>query len=199
MRKNISSVKTKQRMAKALESLLSTKSIEKITVSDITDICEMNRQTFYYHFHDIYDLTKWLFAGYAEKYVGPDADHENWHEAFLATARFIKQKKKMLISIVRSAGNYFLTDFIASSVKPYVKEHVLNKTEKKNVPERYTEFLSDFYTVSISGLLIEWIATDADVTTSPEELLNLLNITVEGNTEAAVSRYMASSDQDVKK
>ena len=52
---------TKQAMYHALKKLITTKSINKITIKDITDTCGLNRQTFYYHFKDIYDLLEWSF------------------------------------------------------------------------------------------------------------------------------------------
>lgn len=191
MRENISSVKTKQRMAKALESLLNTKPIEKITVSDITYICDMNRQTFYYHFRDIYDLTKWMFTGFAEKIIGSKIEDGNWHEVFLTTARFMKQKKKVLTGIVGSVGHNYVSEFIINTIKPYINIHILSKAQGKDVPERYTDFLSSYYTVSFSGLLIEWLITDSDLTTSPEELLQLLTITIDGSVETAIARYLS--------
>ena len=50
---------TKQQFSEALDRLLERKSLDRITVSDITDECGLNRQTFYYHFHDIYELIEW--------------------------------------------------------------------------------------------------------------------------------------------
>ena len=51
----------KHDLAEALCQLLETKTLEKITVKDIVARCGVNRQTFYYHFQDIYDLLdKWL-------------------------------------------------------------------------------------------------------------------------------------------
>ena len=50
------SVQTEKALAESLKKLLAKKTLEKITVKDITDDCGVNRQTFYYHFHDVYDL-----------------------------------------------------------------------------------------------------------------------------------------------
>ena len=50
---------TKRAMEAALKKLLLEKPLTKITVSDITEECGMNRMTFYYHFKDIYDLVEW--------------------------------------------------------------------------------------------------------------------------------------------
>ena len=51
---------TKQAIAEALRNLLNQRSIEKITVKDIVEECGVNRQTFYYHFYDVYDLMEWM-------------------------------------------------------------------------------------------------------------------------------------------
>ena len=47
---------TKIAMAQSLKRMLLIKDLDKITISDITNDCGINRQTFYYHFKDIYDL-----------------------------------------------------------------------------------------------------------------------------------------------
>ena len=52
----MSKATTKFAIAFAFKELLLEKSIDKITINDITEKCGINRQTFYYHFHDIYEL-----------------------------------------------------------------------------------------------------------------------------------------------
>ena len=144
MRKNISSQRTKQRMANALEKLLEKKPLEKITVSDVTDLCEINRQTFYYHFHDIYDLTKWLILSYTEKDIGANIKNNNWHEAFLATAHFLKKKKNIFLGIVSSVGNFYVTNFLVDMIRPYISKFIAENAKKiEQVDDRYTEFLAD--------------------------------------------------------
>ena len=50
---------TKRALEASLKSLLLQKPLSKITVTDITEDCGINRMTFYYHFKDIYDLVEW--------------------------------------------------------------------------------------------------------------------------------------------
>lgn len=40
---------------------MKTKPLSKITVSELIRDCRINRNTFYYHFNDIYDLLHWMF------------------------------------------------------------------------------------------------------------------------------------------
>ncbi len=52
---------TKRKIADDLKKLMSEKSVRKITVQDIMDCKDMKRQSFYYHFQDIYDVIAWIY------------------------------------------------------------------------------------------------------------------------------------------
>ena len=54
-------MKTEQKLALKLKELMSNEPLDQITVSRLTKVCGVNRQTFYYHFRDIYDLLTWIF------------------------------------------------------------------------------------------------------------------------------------------
>ena len=53
---------TKKALAESLKALGAKKIFDKITVADITDYCGVNRQTFYYHFNDKYELLGWIYT-----------------------------------------------------------------------------------------------------------------------------------------
>ena len=48
--------RTKRQIKKALINLLSKKALSRITVSEITELADIGRGTFYTHYQDIYDL-----------------------------------------------------------------------------------------------------------------------------------------------
>lgn len=48
--------RTKQALATALKAALKHKKLSKITVSELAEVCRVNRKTFYYHFQDVYAL-----------------------------------------------------------------------------------------------------------------------------------------------
>ena len=49
---------TKRALVASLKDLLAEKPLDKITVTDLTEHCGVNRMTFYVHFKDIYDLVE---------------------------------------------------------------------------------------------------------------------------------------------
>ena len=71
---------TKQKIARALRQLMSERPLSKITVQDLMEGAQMKRQSFYYHFQDIYDVLGWI----CEKQLGqplreePELDFEEW-------------------------------------------------------------------------------------------------------------------------
>ena len=47
---------TKEKIAEAVEQMMLTKPVSKITVQSVMEQAQMKRQTFYYHYQDIYAL-----------------------------------------------------------------------------------------------------------------------------------------------
>ena len=51
---------TKQKIASTMHEMMSRKPFEKITVKNLMDVSNMNRQSFYYHFRDTRDVLSWI-------------------------------------------------------------------------------------------------------------------------------------------
>lgn len=49
----------KARIADTLNELLEHKELDKITVKELVDACNISRQSFYYHFQDIMEVVEW--------------------------------------------------------------------------------------------------------------------------------------------
>lgn len=74
---------TRQAIMYSLLKLLQEKSIDKITVKDICELCEINRNTFYYYYSDIYQVLEELLKFETEKSLKEDQKYESFYEDFL--------------------------------------------------------------------------------------------------------------------
>ena len=74
---------TKRALEQSLKNLLLKKPLNKITISDITEDCGINRMTFYYHFQDIYDLVEWSCLEDARKALAEKKTHATWQQGFI--------------------------------------------------------------------------------------------------------------------
>ena len=62
----------------AMTELMKTESFQKISISDICDLCHMNRKSLYYHFKDKYDLVNWIFDNEFIAAVQRERDKDAW-------------------------------------------------------------------------------------------------------------------------
>ena len=52
-------INTKAIIADTLHTMMQRKNIDKITVTELVEACNISRQTFYYHFQDILEVVEW--------------------------------------------------------------------------------------------------------------------------------------------
>jgi probable dihydroxyacetone kinase regulator len=51
---------TKRKIADCVKQLMRRQDISRITIQDVMEATGMSRQSFYYHFKDIYDVLEWI-------------------------------------------------------------------------------------------------------------------------------------------
>ena len=83
---------TKRKIADGLQEMLHVKPLRKITVQDIMDCKDMKRQSFYYHFQDIYGVIEWIFHEDFVKQVAYDED-EAFEDWIRKVVRIIKENR----------------------------------------------------------------------------------------------------------
>lgn len=172
---------TKKALAMTLKELLKEKRLSKITVADITEKCGINRQTFYYHFQDIYDLVNWICIHDAEDVLKSRPTYGTWQEAFLAVFELIKKDKAFIDNIYHSISLGSLQEYLYQLVYPPIKDVVTEKAKEYSAREGDIEFIANFYKYAFVGLLLEWIKNDmrGDEKKLVERVSDLLQGTIE--------------------
>ncbi len=83
----------KQQITDALLQLLDKKSLEKITVRELAELCGISRQTFYYHFGDVFDVVDWWSRQSAEQmHCGPHGPASNFRRCRFLTGQKAAEK-----------------------------------------------------------------------------------------------------------
>lgn len=93
---------TKKALASSLKKLLAVKPLSKITVVDLVNDCEVNRQTFYYHFQDINDLLEWFIMNEATSALGESKTYNTWQQGFVKILQYARENKAIVINISNS-------------------------------------------------------------------------------------------------
>ena len=178
---------TKQAMYHALKKLITTKSINAITIKDITDTCGLNRQTFYYHFKDIYDLLEWSFQEefrFIDSYL--QKPEYTWEEIFAGSVKYISQNKYICQCIVCGLARDQLILSLHNSIYEIVRKIILHSLPQNQIPEKYLDFTARFYTYALSNYLFDWVKNG--MLETPEEVIDnfifVVNHSLNGKTEA---------------
>ena len=69
-------MKTEHALALGLKKMMSHQPIDSISVLELSNKCGVSRKTFYYHYHDIYDLLTQIFL---EEKIQGASSAENFH------------------------------------------------------------------------------------------------------------------------
>ncbi len=149
-------LQTKQALAASLKKFMRQKSLSKITVTEIITDCNVNRKTFYYHFEDIYALLKWMLEQEAIEVVKNYDLLLDYEDAVRFVVGYIKENEHILNCAYDSMGRdelkrFFCNDFVSLS------RQVIVEAERQSglaVTEEFKDFLCDFITEAIAGLLV---------------------------------------------
>ena len=177
---------TKIAMAQALKKLLIVKDLDKITINDISNECGINRQKFYYHFRDIYDLLEWIFANEVVEKIEKETTIYNWQEQFMYVLNYMLNNKLFIIKVYYSLSRKFLLDFLFKQYNTIFIEIVDDLSKEYNITQENKKFIADFYKYGFAGVIENWIINN--MKENPQNIINKLNIMISGSFENAIKK-----------
>lgn len=71
------------------------KPLEKISIQEVMEKAQLNRQTFYYHFEDIYDLLKWTLEREAIELLDDYKDESLWQEGYRDILLYLEKIERL--------------------------------------------------------------------------------------------------------
>lgn len=138
--------------------LLEGESLDKITVRDIVEECEINRNTFYYHYSDIYDLLDDVFRVETEKFMSEDVDENTtFGEEYERAARFVLKYKKAILHIYDSKKRDVLQNYLETLAFSFISRFVKKEADGYGLPDEDIDYITGFYTHAIVGNTLGWI------------------------------------------
>lgn len=178
---------TKFAIAQSFKNLAVDNHLNKITIKDITDDCSINRQTFYYHFHDIYDLVEWIYTIEASKVIGEKKTYNTWQQGFLHIFSYVFDNKNFVLRTFHSINREILNQSLYDATYDLLIDVINEKSQSYTVKEEEKSFIANFYKYGFVGLMIDWI--NGGMKESPNTIIDRLNILISGDIEKALSRF----------
>ena len=178
---------TKRALEQSLKNLLLKKPLTKITVSDITDDCGINRMTFYYHFKDIYDLVEWSCLEDAKRALDEKKTYDTWQQGLLQIFKAVQENKSFILNVYPGVHR----EQVEKYLQPLVDQLLLNVINEEaagiTVRDEDKQFIAQVYSYMFIGLMLDWIKDD--MREDPQQIVEKLSKLIKGSVSVALSRF----------
>jgi Transcriptional regulator len=178
---------TKKALAASLKKLLEDRPLDQITVVDIAEDCEVNRQTFYYHFRDIFDLIEWIYTSEATKALDGKKTYDSWQQGFLQIFEYALDNRTFVLKTYHSISLDHLRQYLYRETYHLLIGVVEEKSAGLGVREDDKEFIANFYKYGFVGLMLDWIGNG--MMERPEAIVDHLSTLIEGDFSTALERF----------
>ena len=165
---------TKHALAAALKTLMAQKPLDKITINDITGLCGIRRQNFYYHFSDVYDLVRWMFDEEAVSLLRRHDGTLLWQDGLLQLFQYLEENRAVCCCALKSLGRDSIKRFFQDDIYAIIHRTIEQISAEIGVPDKNTgkvdtDLLTRFYVIALAGVVESWLLGEIERT--PEELI----------------------------
>jgi probable dihydroxyacetone kinase regulator len=180
----------KAAIIETFKQLLNKKCMDKITVKEICEHCDLNRQTFYYHFTDIMDIFKFILYEELSAEIAQNRTFETWEGGFLATMKYLEKNSKMILHVYNSSYCSEVTTFFVDISNRLLVDVVEECVEKMGVKlkDKDQNFIVNFYRHVFNGLMMDWVREGMEE--EPEIILKKLLIMIQGSIPRSVDAFV---------
>lgn len=178
---------TKNALLAAFGELLEKKPFNKITVNDITELCGVNRMTFYYHFQDIYELMIW---GLETRVLNVDKScttYEHWQEGYVKIFRFALERQTYITKIFQTMKQENLDHHLQRIVQDLVNAVINDRLQGKIMDEEDRAFTARICANMLISTMVDWI--NRGMKESPEQIVRRLGCLMNGMIDKAASGF----------
>lgn len=183
---------TEMAIIDAFNSLLEQYPLDRITVRDITAQCGISRNTFYYHYGDIYALLEASLRQDVKTLRELRREGDSWYEDLRQMFSYISENRQRVYHIYNSVNHKVLLQYISQMMEELFLGYVREAAGELPVLEEDLRFISFSYQSMFMGMLLNWLGQGMKC--DPSEFLDRARILLSGNTRRLLERSLESSE-----
>lgn len=148
---------TKQAIMETFLRLLDEQPLEKITVQEIITECQISRNTFYYHFGDIYALLGAILQRDISRLRERRRAGASWDENLRRVIAYILDNRRRVRHIYRSPSHDLLEQHLRQATQDLFSEYVRDAARGLPVSDEDIRTVVYFYQSMFAGAALEWM------------------------------------------
>ena len=148
---------TKTAIMDAFTRLLAQTPMDQITVQAITAECGVSRNTFYYHFGDVYALLKAVLQRDMDGLLAQRRPGEHAREGLRRLFDYVSARPRMVQHIYSAMGHAALEEYLMETTHDLFMAYLRDAAEGLRPSEEDMEFLCYSYQFMLLGILLGWV------------------------------------------
>ena len=162
---------TKDLLAESLKDLAQVKSVDKITVKELTRNCGLTAPTFYNHFRDKYELMAWIYNQRVETSLKNLGNGDSFEDVICKWMEIVREDEKFYMNLLKNAVGqnsfrYATNDHAIKLIVEWIKaRHGMNELPLEVC------FCLKFFMRGVSELVNDWCLGQSEST--PREMAKL--------------------------
>jgi len=150
---------TKKAIKDTFIQLLNDRPLSQITVKDIVEKCGINRNSFYYHFHDIPSLIEEIVTEEADRIITEYQTLDSLEMGFNAAIDFAKKHRRAILHIFKSVNRDIFEQYLWKVCDYVVVSFCKTVFAEQPISEDDRDIIIQFYKAQCFGMVIDWLRT----------------------------------------
>lgn len=178
--------RTKYELDGALKKLLRQKPLDQIRVRELTELCGIRRQSFYYHFTDVYALFSWSIQREREALCRRQDGCLTWQQALRDLLEHTAKDRAYYEAVLKNRGRAEFRQLFQGAVSQLLEKTLTYYQLRCGAPrdEAAEQAQLRCWETILLALLESWLCGDLDQT--PEEVVALMERSVQQSTAGAL-------------
>ncbi len=195
----IQKARTKVELEAGLRALLREKPLEQIRVRELADWCGIRRQSFYYHFSDVYHLLDWSAQRERELLPQRQTGFLTWQQVLLDLLAYTAENRPYYQTILRVLGRKRLWEVLEPAFQN-MQDNIITHCRQKT-PEGLPSVVGEALERRQKGggklaqIVMEAWVNDA-VDTTPREVIQEIESIAEGMTTGVLLKSLLSEREE---
>jgi len=189
---NLARKYTKEMIREVFIKMLNERPLDKITVTSIAEECEINRNTFYYHYTDIYEILSEIFQTELQTIINEYNNTFSWEESFLVAAKFVLQNKKAIYHVYSSMQREELENYIYNVSGNVMIGYVEKVSDGISASSGDKKLIASFYQCALTEMVLRWIASG--MKEDPDTIVRRIGQLFDGNIVLSLKRSAGLND-----
>lgn len=148
---------TKKAIQNSFVKLLNEKPLSKITIRDIVEDCNVNRNTFYYYYQDLPQLLETIVEEDALRIIKEYPAIESVEDCLSAVISFAMKNRTAVMHIYRSVNRDIYEQYLWKVGERVVTAYVDSILTDRKVTPQDRELIIDYLKCVCFGLIMEWL------------------------------------------